>query len=216
MTREEIIQPLLHSPLLPEIVEVLQQYLREETDRRKKFYAEMNESQKIEFIEGQVVLHSPAKLRHLEVVKRILFTLESFVARRGLGGAVLSEKCLCVFPRNDFEPDVVYFSPQKMSDWRADTMFFPVPDLVVEVLSESTEARDRGVKFVDYEAHGVQEYWIVDPDLQIVEQYVFHETGYVLRMKSGSGDLGGVVIPGLLLPVRSFFDPEIHRKLHFP
>ncbi len=40
---------------------------------------------------------------------------------------------------------------------------FPAPDLIVEVLSESTEANDRGIKFEDYAAHGVVEYWIVDP-----------------------------------------------------
>jgi Uma2 family endonuclease len=37
------------------------------------------------------------------------------------------------------------------------------PDLVVEILSASTAARDRGVKLDRYRLYGVHEYWIVDP-----------------------------------------------------
>jgi Uma2 family endonuclease len=46
------------------------------------------------------------------------------------------------------------------------------PDLVVEVLSPSTESRDRGIKLERYRHYGVPEYWIVDPDEQTVEVWV--------------------------------------------
>ncbi|GAB2598351.1 Uma2 family endonuclease [Spirosoma areae] len=42
-------------------------------------------------------------------------------------------------------------------------MKLPAPDLVIEVLSKSTARRDRGVKFTDYAANGIAEYWIVNP-----------------------------------------------------
>ena len=47
----------------------------------------------------------------------------------------------------------------------------PAPDFIAEILSDSTASVDRGVKFQDYAAHGVGEYWIVDPVQQTIEQY---------------------------------------------
>lgn len=86
-------------------------------------------------------------------------------------------------------------------------MKFPVPDLVVEVLSSSTEVRDRGVKFEDSEAHGVAEYWIVDADGQTVEQYLCREGVFQLQLKSGSGEISSSTIPGFTIPIRALFDP---------
>jgi Uma2 family endonuclease len=56
---------------------------------------------------------------------------------------------------------------------------FP-PDLAVEVLSRSTEARDRGRKMRLLAASGVPEYWIVDPVADVLEIYVLGREGYEL------------------------------------
>jgi len=86
-------------------------------------------------------------------------------------------------------------------------MRFPIPDLAVEVLSDSTAARDRGVKFEDYAAHGVAEYWIVDPEQAILEQYLPGPTGdYALRLKSSSGTVSSVAVPGFVMEIEAFFD----------
>ena len=203
----QLISPIIHSPRLAEITESLQRTLEEERRMRNKFYADMTPEMKIEFIDGEVVLHSPARNIHLDVTKWILKLLDTFVGANGLG-EVKSEKCLVVFPRNDYEPDIVYFAPDKARTLKADTMKFPIPDLAVEVLSESTEQRDRGVKFEDFEAHGVQEYWIVDPEAGTVEQYVRQGETLNLHMKSGSGELRSMVIPGFVAPIRAFFDAQ--------
>lgn len=89
-----------------------------------------------------------------------------------------------------------------------DTMKFPVPDFAVEVLSESTEARDRGVKFQDYEAHGVREYWIINAEEEWVEQYVEKAGRFELHQKSGSGEITSTVIDGFSVPVRALFDAK--------
>lgn len=187
------------------MVDRLQEHLAEERQRRSRFYEEMTPEQKIEFIDGEVVLHSPARNCHLDVTLRVATLLKTHVGLRELG-TVKAEKCLCVFPRNDYEPDVVFFGPEKSAALASDTMKFPVPDLAVEVISESTEERDRGVKFEDYEAHGVAEYWIIDPDRPVLEQYVLTGELYELRMKSASGDLECTAVPGFSTRVEAFFD----------
>ena len=203
----DLIAPIQSSPLLPELVAELSSILAAERQRRGKFYEEMTPEMKVEFIEGEVVMHSPARNSHLDVTLRIGRLLSTYVDALNLGEVKL-EKCLCVFPRNDYEPDVVFFGPAKAATLRPDTMKFPVPDLVVEVLSESTEGRDRGLKFQDYEAHGVQEYWIVDALQKVLEQHVLRDGCYELRMKSSSGTLISETVSGFRIPVEAVFDSK--------
>lgn len=201
------LEPIRHSPRLVEMVDRLQEIIRDERQRRSKFYEEMTPDQKIEFIEGEVLLHSPAKNKHLDVTMNVLTLLNPYVRMNSLG-EVKCEKCLCVFPRNDYEPDVVFFGNKKAAKLKPNTMKFPIPDLIVEVLSDTTEERDRTVKYEDYEAHGVGEYWILDAEKCVAEQYLLRDSGYELALKSSSGELHSEVIKGLVLPVKAFFFPK--------
>lgn len=204
---EKLIAPLRHSPQLPQAIAILQAELEVERQRREQFYRDITPEQKIEFIDGEVVLHSPARNRHLDASGFIYSLLRTYVAVHRCGQVKL-EKCLCVFPRNDYEPDVVYFGPDKSAGLAPETMKFPVPDLVVEVLSPSTESRDRGVKFEDFASNGVTEYWIVDAEAQVVEQYLLANGEYLLALKSGSGILTCRAISGLILSIEAIFDEQ--------
>ena len=210
-TVEELIKVLLHSPQLPNLVDRLTQQLQNERLARHQFYEDMTPDQKIEFIDGEVIVHSPARNRHLDVTMLTAKLLHTFVALHRLG-TVKSEKCLCVFPRNDYEPDIVFFGPEKVASLTPDTMKFPVPDLAVEVLSSSTEDRDRGVKFEDFAINGVGEYWIIDAVTQTVEQYVLVDAAYELRVKSSSGRLCSFMIAGLEFEIEAMFDEQ--KSLH--
>jgi Uma2 family endonuclease len=108
---------------------------------------------------------------HLDATTRLATLLAAYTNARDLG-EIKVEKCLVVFPRNDYEPNVVFFSRENAAVFHNNSMKFPVPNLIVEVLSESTKPQDSGVKLQNYEAHGVQEYWIVDPEQRVLEHYV--------------------------------------------
>lgn len=204
-TRNLGLNDILSSPLLPDYAEVINERLRSERQRRQRFYAEMSDEHKMEFIEGEVVMHSPARNWHLVTKMHVVALLHMHVRIHKLG-EIRNEKCLCVFPRNDYEPDVVFFGAEKAALLQPDTLKFPVPDLAVEVLSESTEQRDRGVKFTDFEAHGVREYWISDPEEQTVEQYVLRDGAFHLAMKSATGELRSEIVRGFTVPVAAIFN----------
>lgn len=204
---ETLIEPIRHSPQLVEAVDLLQKQIRDEKKARTEFYAEMTPEQKIEFIDGEVILHSPARNRHLDATGLLFRLLSTYVDVRN-SGTVKSEKCLCTFPRNDYEPDIVFFSTEKAAELGPDTLKFPVPDLVVEVLSTSTEQRDRGVKFEDYAAHGVGEYWIIDTDQQVVEQYILEGENFELKAKGASGELVSEIVQGFRIPIVAIFDEK--------
>ena len=121
-------------------------------------------------------------------------------------GSVKAEKALVKLSRNDFEPDICFFKKEKSDLFQKNTMFFPAPDFVVEIVSDSTERRDRGVKMADYALHGVSEYWIIDADKEIIEQYVLVGDQYDLHLKLNSGEISSKAVPGFTIPVKAIFD----------
>lgn len=206
---ESILEPIFNSPKLNLYMEQLNNLIDEEKIRRQRFYNEIQEDDKAEFINGEVVLHSPVKIEHNKV-SGLLFTLmKTYVSLQNLG-FVGYEKILTCFSRNDYEPDICFFSREKSARFRKGQMKFPPPDLVAEVLSPSTEKTDRTVKFTDYAAHGVGEYWIIDPAYETVEKYLLEGGHYKLALKVESGIIKSDVITGFEIPVRAMFDDDDH------
>ena len=54
------------------------------------------------------------------------------------------------------------------------------PDMIVEILSPSTAAHDKLIKFNKYLQHGVREYWIVDPDIKTVSAHILENGKYTV------------------------------------
>lgn len=212
LVRDRDLKRLLDSPRLPFIAHKIDAVLADEQRRRREFYAQISEEDKAEFINGEIIFHSPVKLRHNVSTKRLLVLMDAYVTARNLG-YVGFEKIMVTLTRNDYEPDICYFNPAKAAAFTPDQMRFPAPDLVVEVISESTVHNDRGVKFDDYAAHDVLEYWIIDPNAEILEQYCLPKGGdsYELVIKAMTGRVRNFAIPGFEIPVQAIFDPEINQ-----
>lgn len=205
---------LEHSPVLPDHVVHFQQILQDEARRREQFYNDIDEQTKAEFINGQIVVHSPARRDHLKVSFYLGGLLGNFAMQRQLG-EVYIEKCLIRCRRNDYEPDICFFTTAKTAGFNGKQSVFPPPDLIVEVLSPSTERNDRTLKLQDYARHGVGEYWIVDADEQTIEQYVLPPgaTSYELQARlSKSAGLTSVVLTGFNVPVAACFDATEYRR----
>ena len=75
------------------------------------------------------------------------------------------------------QPDLVYISNERR-EILTDQGVSGAPDLVIEILSPSTRARDLGIKLRAYQAAGVPSYWIADPRARTLEQPVLGEDGY--------------------------------------
>lgn len=212
MQVDPIIEPLLRSSRLPVYLDELTAFYARERKKREAFYESLTEEIKAEFIDGEIVIHSPAKNRHIET-KGLLFRLMSLYVDLHHLGSVKMEKALVKLSRNDFEPDICFFRKATAETFQKATMFFPAPDLVVEVLSDSTENRDQGVKFEDYALHGVGEYWIVDAETETIEQYFLAGTAYKLHVKVKDGTITSEVIDGFILPVDAAFHTEKNLRV---
>ena len=211
MNPSATLEQVLDSPEFPVVLGELAGVLELERAARERFYDEVTGAEKAEFINGKVLVHSPAKYKHTRIIQNVVPLLDHF-CRKHLLGVVLSEKALVALTRNDYEPDVVFLEREKARELTPETLKFPAPDLAVEVLSESTRRNDRGVKFRDYALHGVREYWIIDPDDETIEQYELSGSEYVLRVKLAEGILRSLAVEGFAMPVSAIFDSEENRK----
>ena len=75
------------------------------------------------------------------------------------------------------QPDVLFISKERTSIITEKNVQ-GAPDLLVEILSEGNRRHDEVVKRKLYESFGVQEYWVVDPVLEIVKMYRLEEDAY--------------------------------------
>src|SRR5438128_10863 len=118
--KSAVLIALLESPALPELIHEAKVAWDREQKLREKFREDITPEHKWEFIQGEVVMHSPALNRHLAASERIFQLLSAHVRTRL--GVVRHEKAMTVFPRNDYEPDVVFFGLAKQALIDADTL----------------------------------------------------------------------------------------------
>ncbi len=208
------LEAIVSSPQLPRHLHYLGELLESEKQRRRRFYEEIDENMKAEFINGQVVLHSPVRLEHLDASALISSLLIQFVIRHNLG-RVFVEKCLIQCERNAYEPDICFFGQVKVADLKQGQKIFPPPDLIVEILSPSTAKNDQNLKLEDYALHGVAEYWIVDADQRIIEQYILEpgaETYSPRARVEATGVLASVVLTGFKITPAAIFDSQENQR----
>ena len=209
------LKQLLQSPLLPQYIREIQQLWESEQQNRKAFHEWVTPEVKAEFINGEVVLHSPAKNRHIHALKHLLILMSTWADLYELG-KVAAEKAMISLSRNDYEPDICFWKQKTAESFQEDQMLFPAPDLVVEILSPTTEKKDRGVKFEDYAAHGITEYWIIDPGPETgVEQYLRNAAGtFSLSAELKPGEiLSTDIMSGFRIPVNAIFDKKIQLQI---
>jgi Uma2 family endonuclease len=209
---EKILEPILNSPQLKSYVEDLQEYLRGEDERRNFFYNTITEKDKAEFINGEIIMHSPVVLAHHNASVLLFLAMKEFAGYHGLG-MTAHEKLMVRLTRNDYEPDVCFFGLAKSEKFEPEQKLFPAPDWVAEVLSKSTEKNDRGVKMEDYALHGVKEYWLIDTRLQYIEQYYARNGAFFLHKIYSSEDvIESQVFAGLHLPAGAIFDENQNKQ----
>jgi Uma2 family endonuclease len=160
------------------------------TDPRVTF-AELQEwpddGRRYELYDGEVIVVPSPFPRH----QRVAMHLGEIIAEyeRAHGGVQFWVPIDIVFDEhNVVQPDVVYFREERrhvVRDWEATRA---APDLAVEVVSRSTEARDRGRKMQVLARFGVPEYWIVDPAKNTLEIYVLGGGAYELIADAGEDE----------------------------
>lgn len=115
-----------------------------------------------EYIAGELVVTRFSSPVHQKVLMRLAVLLHGFAEGNRLG-LVYMGPIDVLFAIGDFiAPDLVFVRTERLSII-GERSIEAAPDLVVEVVHEVMELRDRGIKRERYAMYGVPEYWIVDP-----------------------------------------------------
>jgi len=205
---KELLDKIFNLSNPKDFLQEVQKKLEEERKKREYFYNEVAEFKKSEFILGKIIIHSPVKKEHNDVLKNLLRVIDNYVVKNNLGYIGI-EKVLIALSRNDYEPDLCFFKNEKAKEFKEGQSTFPAPDLVVEILSKSTKSNDYGIKFEDYLAHGVTEYWIIDPIKKVIELYrIDDKNEYELILKSGTGMIKSEIVKGFEIKIQALFDEK--------
>ena len=156
-----------------------------------------------EWVGGEIVPMSPASTRHQQLV-RFLASLLGWIADEQALGELVQSPFQMRLPdpiSRGREPDLLFVAREHLDRLRPTYLDGPA-DLVVEITSPESVSRDRGEKFVEYEAAGIPEYWLIDPERQQAEFYLLGSDGrYRLALGGASGEYASQMLPGLRLQV---------------
>lgn len=167
-----------------------------------------DDGKRYEVIEGELYMSCAPSLKHQLTLKNLITTIERYLDQNPLGllipgpGVMLNEF-------NGVIPDLVFVRQERLPLIASDERINGAPDLVIEIVSPGTEnsRRDRLIKRQLYGKHGVQEYWIVDPEQSSIELHVLQ--GQILRMTallSEADEITSTVLPGYHCPVANIFN----------
>ncbi len=130
-------------------------------------YRNTPEDERYELLDGELVMTAAPNIVHQRVSGRLEWHLRAFVEERGLGEIFDAPTDVVLSDTDVVQPDLLFVSRERADIVTADNVQ-GAPDLVVEVLSPTTARRDWRVKLDLYSKHGVREYWLVDPQTEIV------------------------------------------------
>lgn len=202
---------ILEMPNAALLAEQISSALEKEKAEREHFYKITDENKNVEFINGKIIFNLPDPFAENKAIGKFSNLLDAFVIKNKLG-LVGRQTLLISLTRNDYQPDVCFFGQDTAKNFTKDSEFFPAPDFAVEVLSASTAEKDRTTKFDDYAAHGIREYWIIDAEHELIEQYFLQNERYELLVKARDGTINSVVLPEFKIQIRAVFDKQTNLE----
>ena len=146
-------------------------------EQRRQYTVEdiyaLPDGQRAELIDGRWYdMASPSRI-HQEIVSELTREIGNHIREKGGNCRVYPAPFAVLLNKDDktyVEPDVsVICDPSKLTDRGCSG----APELVIEVVSPSSERMDYAIKLFKYRSAGVKEYWVINPGTRMINTYVF-------------------------------------------
>ena len=169
-------------------------------DSPRHTYAQLCEelpetNQPCELWDGELLMSPAPSFFHQEIALRFYRQLYDWVVHLHLGKVIAAPIDMVLSEHRVTQPDVAYISQARLAIIQR--VIMGPADLVAEVVSLGSRHRDRIEKRDLYEQHGVQEYWIIDPEAASADVLFLERGSYQLAMRCGLGQVASSrLLPG--------------------
>jgi len=151
------------------------------------------------------VTPSPTQ-RHQRILGNLYYFIRQHLETHSVGEAFLSPLDMVLSDHDVVVPDLLFVSKERAHVMTKQNLQ-GAADLVIEILSPSTRRLDRGVKRALYERMGVNEYWLVDPNADVVEVFSRSGEGFHPPVRHVRGQiLTTELLPRLAIEINRIFD----------
>jgi Uma2 family endonuclease len=183
-----------------------------DTVRRKLTYEDYllfpEDGKRHEILDGEhYVMPAPAP-DHQVASMELSLKLASFVFERRLGLVLCAPLDVLLSEHDVAQPDLLFISNER-SGIVTKVNVQGAPDLVVEILSDSTRQRDETLKRHLYERFGVLEYWLVDPNSETVRVFQLSGSRFLASQEFSAAAwdiLTTPLLPGFEIRVSQIFE----------
>ncbi len=154
-----------------------------------------------EWVDGEVIVFMPPKIQHQFVLAFLHKLLGIYADFLSLGAVLAAPAEMRVYSDGrSREPDLFFVATENSHRLEENRLVGPA-DLIVEVISTESVARDRTEKFYEYQEAGVREYWLIDPrpGRERADFWVLDEKGQYQPVPLKNGVYRSTLLPGFWL-----------------
>jgi len=167
-----------------------------------------DDGQRHELIDGEHYVTPSPNIRHQDISGRLHLLIGNWLSVHRLGRVFYAPLDVRFSMFDVVEPDLLYVSNERAAELLSGQHVCGAPDLVVEIGSPSTRQRDETIKRRLYENATVVEYWVVDPDIDVIRVYRREGERFArpMELSREAGDvLTSRLFPGLDIPLSHVF-----------
>jgi Uma2 family endonuclease len=161
-----------------------------------------------EIIDGEHYVTASPVTRHQRILLNVSHLIQSYLDVHPIGELFFAPIDVLLSENDIVVPDLIFISRERSRVVTRKNVQ-GAPDLIVEILSPSNRSRDEELKRSLYERAAVQEYWLVDPERDVVVVNRRTQAGFnALEAYDSTQTMRTPLLPGFELPlVRVFASP---------
>ena len=130
-----------------------------------------------QLIDNKLIMSPAPIIIHQQILNEINIEVSIFLRKNAAGKIIIAPVDVNFSEKNVLQPDLLFIKNENLDIIKSKGIFGS-PDLVIEILSPSTFQLDYEEKKSVYEAFGVQEYFIVDPNTRYVDSFFLKDGKY--------------------------------------
>ena len=161
-----------------------------------------------ELIDGEHYVTPSQNTRHQRIAGTLFGMIWTWLEAHPVGQLFHAPYDVVFSEFDVVEPDLLYLSNERAAHVLTPLHVRGVPELVVEIASKRTRKRDETIKRRLYERAGVTEYWVIDPEIDIVGVYRREgdRFGRAIELSREAGDvLTTPLLSGLSIALERMF-----------